>query len=615
MSETYPPRFSTLQKQVTEKKATGATYTPKLLADFVAAQIANSIKKHPKTKLLRILDPAIGHGELLLSLVGLLEKKGFTHIEICGFETNEAAIKIAESRLLKSKLPLAIDFRCQDFLNYVLDTYQEGCIQAKYHQTDNYKGHKLRQPEQGELFPIGKSRYYDVIIANPPYVRTQILGAKQAQLLAQNFGLTGRVDLYYAFILAMSKVLSPKGIACIIVSNRFMTTKSGKPVRQALLDRYNIVHAWDLGDTKLFDAAVLPAVLLLEGTSKGKKTAKSNATKHSQSANKTRATTFTTIYESSKNDARDSAQDVISALNKSGSVVVKDGRIFNVTHGTLNTSGTSDGVWRVSNHELDSWLALVEQNTWGQFSGIGKIRVGVKTCAESTFIRHDWDTLDQKPELLKPVTTHHVARRFRPQRSKANFKEILYPHTKVNGKRTAVDLSKYPASAAYLNSHKEKLKARKYVLEAGREWFEIWVPQDPDSWKHPKLVFRDISEEPTFWLDLDGTIVNGDCYWICCRDNVKTDLLWLAAAVGNSTFTEVFYDRRFQNKLYAGRRRFITQYVEQFPLPDPDSPLSRKIIKKAKHIFQLDDTDKIRKHYELLDNLVWMALTGKSEPN
>jgi len=49
-------------------------------------------------------------------------------------------------------------------------------------------------------------------------------------------------------------------------------------------------------------------------------------------------------------------------------------------------------------------------------------------------------------------------------------------------------------------------------------------------------------------------------------------------AVANSTFAEAFYDYRFHNKLYAGRRRYITQYVKEFPLPDPNTSLAKQII-------------------------------------
>jgi methylase of polypeptide subunit release factors len=53
----------------------------------------------------------------------------------------------------------------------------------------------------------GVNESADIVIANPPYVRTQILGTEQAQLLAQKFNLKGRVDLYYPFLIAMTASL------------------------------------------------------------------------------------------------------------------------------------------------------------------------------------------------------------------------------------------------------------------------------------------------------------------------------------------------------------------------------------------------------------------------
>ena len=192
---------------------------------------------------------------------------------------------------------------------------------------------------------------------------------------------------------------------------------------------------------------------------------------------------------------------------------------------------------------------------------------------------------DTRPELLKPLTTHHIACRFKSLISNQPI-QILYPHEVIHGRRRAVDLSQYPNSQAYLESNRRVLEGRKYVIESGRKWYEIWVPQDPDAWNMPKLVFRDIAEEPTFWIDLDGSVVNGDCYWIVSKNQKQTDLLWLAAAVGNSTFIERFYDNCFNNKLYSGRRRFITQYVEKFPLPDPDSQHGKAIISEAKRVYE-----------------------------
>jgi len=91
------------------------------------------------------------------------------------------------------------------------------------------------------------------------------------------------------------------------------------------------------------------------------------------------------------------------------------------------------------------------------------------------------------------------------------------------------------------------------------------------------------------------------------RDN---DLLWLAASVANSSFIERFYDLRFNNKLYAGRRRFITQYVEKFPLPNPSSEPSKEIISKAKRLYQHISSPQETSLEQELDILIWQALTG-----
>ena len=559
---------------VAEGKAGGATYTPKNLADFVAQQIIQTTRHLPTVCPLRVLDPAVGEGELLVSLLEHLPDGHRLDIEVYGFETDKKALAIATARI-KQKFPaVAVHFEVDNFLEFVLE---------------HFGGSR-----NGNLFRASVPEAYDLIIANPPYVRTQIMGASTARLLAEQFSLTGRVDLYYAFILGMARVLKPQGVAGIIVSNRFMTTRSGASVRRALLERFNIHHVWDLGDTKLFDAAVLPAVLLAEG----------------KNGHKREISAFTSIYQTIES-GQESANDPIGALGEEGLVDIDDGRCFRVQHGKLNTSGTPDGVWRIATEAIDAWLAAVKAQTWGTFRDIGKIRVGVKTCADKVFIRSDWNNMPNAecPELLQAVTTHDNARRFKPL-TVDQPKQILYPHEIAQGRRQAIDLSGYPRSKAYLERHRHYLEGRKYVIEAGREWYEIWVPQNPVGWKQTKLVFRDIAEEPTFWIDQNGSVVNGDCYWLICQNPGQEDLLWLAAAVANSTFIERFYDCCFNNKLYAGRRRFITQYVEKFPLPDPQGTLGKAIIATAKQTYKCVPSPKADQFQKELDAMVWEALYG-----
>lgn len=550
---------------VAPEKAGGATYTPKPLADFVASAILSLADLRPG-QTLRVLDPAVGEGELLASLLEHIPKDRL--VEVHGFETDAGALQHAHARLAAAFPHASIDLTNGDFLRFVLDSSGGGC--------------------SGGLFDSIVPEPYDLIIANPPYVRTQILGANHARTLANRFGLKGRVDLYHAFILAMAKVLAPHGAAGIITSNRFMTTRAGASVRQAIRAGFRLRHVWDLGDTKLFDAAVLPAVLLAEG-------------RHA----KTLRAGFTSIYET-REPADHRAQSVIAALRKEGVVELPGARKFRVRHGTLDESGGPGAVWRIANQETDAWLSTVAAQTWRTFGQIGKVRVGVKTCADDIFIGTHWyqSAPEDRPELLRPLITHHMACPFRALES-ARQRLILYPHETVQGRRRPAPLGDYPRTRAYLEKHRAALEARKYVLDAGRQWYEIWVPQDPLAWSKPKLVFRDISERPCFWIDLRGAIVNGDCYWMTADRKEDHDVLWLAAAVGNSTFIEAFYDHRFNNKLYAGRRRFITQYVEGFPLPDPRTKLARAIVAAAKTIYESPESESGQQLLSEVDRMVW----------
>ena len=530
------------------RKSEGAHYTPENLANFVAAKIVQTAKSKPA---INIVDPAVGDGELLLRLVDALSNTS-SKVEVFGFDTNPGSIEITRTRLNERFPDIHPNLIHADFLEVCL---QKNCINGT-----------------SSLFQDSGIPDFDLLIANPPYIRTQVLGAKQAQLLSRTFGLKGRVDIYQAFLVAMRAVLKPDAIAGVIVSNRFLTTKGASALREKLISDYNLLNIWDFGDTKLFEAAVLPAVVLLSPGN--------NTEKHQ--------TRFSSVYESTRNGMEVSldSDNPIDALDLERKVRLTNGITYKVRHGILTYDTSPKDVWRLQDKISSNWLNSVKNHTWAQFKDIGKIRVGVKTTADKVFIRKDWDKeTGFVPELVRPLTSHHVANQY--SRLNKPLKYILYTHEVRNGKRQPVEIAKYALSNKYLEQNRDALEKRHYVIEAGRNWWEIWVPQDPSLWKKEKIVFKDIAEQPTFWMDLEETVVNGDCFWLV-QDNetMPGDILFLVLAVANSAFIIDFYDVKFHNKLYSNRRRFITQYVEQFPIPDPSLPVSRKLASLARKLVE-----------------------------
>lgn len=540
------------------RKNTGAHYTPTSLAGFVASQIFDQVERKnlKKNQTLRVIDPAVGDGELLHNLIQIAYAKGFNKIEVFGFDINQDAVNASLALIQRDFPEVKTDIKTQDFLEWVSNTYS------------------------GSLFSKADIPQFDLVIANPPYVRTQVMGARKAQRLAEDFNLSGRVDLYHAFLKGIEKLLKPEGVVGIIVSNRFLTTKSGEAVRRNLLNDFNILHVWDLGDTRLFEAAVLPAVLLLQ----------KNTVDNLESG-------FTSIYLTGKNTKVD-PRHVFDALQN------EESDHFKVIHGKLDTGSKIGDTWRLAHDKADKWLQSVKDKTSLLFRDIGKVKVGIKTTADNVFIVSDLDKFEGNlPETLRPLITHHIARRYKTNSPK---KHVVYTHEESDNKKKPIDLEKYPNAKKYLEQHKDQLSSRSYVMDSGRNWYEIWVPHNPKTWEKPKLVFRDISEQPIFWMDQTGAIVNGDCYWLTSEET-DSDLLWLALAIANSKFIEEFYDHSFNNKLYSGRRRFITQYVEKFPLPDPESKTAKEIVNLTKSIYELPLDADLDTHEEKLNKLVYSA--------
>ena len=540
-------------KNESKEKSNGVVYTPTDMAEYVAKQMMRYSHEGVNSTI-SILDPAVGEGELLIAIINKVLPSN-KKIHVVGYETDEEVGKNTQARLETLYPSITVEIRIGDFLS----SAEEGKIEK-----------------------------FDYVIANPPYIRTQILGSNKAHEIAEKLTLAGRVDIYYAFLVYAKDVLKKNGIAGFITSNKFMTIKSGNSVRNYMLENYDIHQITDLGDTKLFNASVLPCILIY---SLGKTTEEQKVR-------------FTSVYQCTSITELDGSikiGGIFEAIEKQGLFSLSDGRVFTFQQGTIQ-SVEKNALWTINSNENSKWLARVESNTWMHFSDIGKVRVGIKTTADNVFIGNNWINEKSDLELLRPLITHRNAGQI-VANSETNWK-VLYTHRVLDGKTTAIDIEDYPKSKKYLLSHYEQLSKRQYLIKAKRNWYEIWVPQNPDSWNHKKIVFRDISEKPEFWLDDTDSVINGDCYWIDIKADILDDYVYLALAVANSRFIEKYYDCKFNNKLYSGKRRYQAQYVEQFPLPYYGTREAQQAVSIVKTILTNQHAESFHEMKNQLDSLV-----------
>ena len=529
----------TIKEQI---KNTGATFTPKGLSVFLADRLAAYTKGAQQ----KILDPACGEGELLVALGDKLTHSNI-NFTLTGYDENVEYLSFAKERMLRFGAGTT-ELVQGDFLQAIDISQEQGVL---------------------DLFSNKKSLIngaFDIVIANPPYVRTQILGTEQAQELAKKFNLKGRVDLYYPFLIAMTESLKEGG-------------KSGESIRQFLSHNYEILELIDLGDTKLFDAAVLPAIFI------GRKR------KQKQPS----PAKFIKIYEELngyKGDLifADSIYDVL--LSGQSGYFTTGQKHYKKSSGALKYAVNSTSAWEMFSGDESDWVSKINTAAKHKVEDFFKVRVGIKSTADKVFISDKWADLgDNKPEdeLLKDLISQE---NIEPWNATDNFKlKVLYPHISINGQKSTVDIDKYPKAKNYFLQHETTLKARKYLIDAGRQWFELWVSHKPDNWQHPKLVFPDISLHPRFYFDKGGKIVNGNCYWIMATHENDVEKLLLIQGIANSKLMTKYHDLVFNNKLYSGRRRYFTQYVEKYPLPDFNSTVSKEIIALVKELNASNDKD------------------------
>ncbi len=555
-------------------KNQGVTYTPEELARFMARRLVEIwLKRREGTPTaVRVLDPAVGEGALLCAVYDELVQKFDGHIELVGADIDADALEMARERCA-----------------YVMD--------ARRSVLTLVEGDFLEMTHE-QLGSV------DLVIANPPYVRTQNMGAASYQKIAAQFGLKGRADLSLAFLLNTLSLKNSMGCVVVVVPNSLLLTTAAKGVRMQILDAARLEEIWDLGDTRLFDAAVLPVVLGLSGSGEdGGEQLLSDVSVYSA---------YTARLPDGVEPVRMGVIDALEGWGEiQGEEIVfcqesEESKVFGLRAGYLGITPHDLG-WVLRSPSYEELLRVTRQDKWCHLSELGSIKVGVKSCADKVFLRDDWHRFDVEPEMLREVMTHRNARAFCAKNGEGY--QLLYPHyRKSSGKRGVYTLEDYPGLGKYVRKNRKVLKKRRYLEKVGRLWYELWVPQDPDGWEGDKVIWRDIATRPEMWLDRDGAVVNGDCYWFKMSEDVACeswgeDVLWLLLALGNSDFAVHFYEAIAGHQIYSGRRRYMARYLELFPLPDMALLQSQELIDLAKLLYE--SPEKYEELKPKLDALAW----------
>ena len=157
-------------------------------------------------------------------------------------------------------------FICENELKKLESPGKEPSIEiakkiADFNPYDQNKSNNWFDPE----WMFGIKDGFDIVIANPPYIRQEDIKEQKPLLQTQRYEVFNSTsDIYTYFYEKGYQVLKTNGTLCFISSNKWMRAKYGEKLRNFFKANTKIINLIDFGGHKVFDATVDTNILLFQ---------------------------------------------------------------------------------------------------------------------------------------------------------------------------------------------------------------------------------------------------------------------------------------------------------------------------------------------------------------
>lgn len=101
-------------------------------------------------------------------------------------------------------------------------------------------------------------------------------------------------------------------------------------------------------------------------------------------------------------------------------------------------------------------------------------------------------------DLLKPVLKGKDIKKYLPPKTGL---KVIYPYKNDEVIPKNQLQNDYPNTWSYLKENEGKLREREYVLDSGKEWYELWCERKEEIYENPKILLPEIADSNKFTLD------------------------------------------------------------------------------------------------------------------
>ncbi len=419
---------------------------------------------------------------------------------------------------------------------------------------------------------------FDCIIGNPPYIRQeQIRDIKPLlQKQYQNF-YNSTADIYTYFFALSYHLLKEKGFNAFITSNKYARAKYGAQLREWLLKKTTIVSYMELNALKVFESATVDTSIM--------SFIKQTPPKESRFK----------YYEPTPDDKSD-LKSARSLPMKQNALSTESFIFANATLLDLRDKMESVGT------PLKDWDIQIYR--------------GILTGANEAFII----PTEKREEILNACKTQEERKRtealIKPILRGKDIKRYSYEWADLwvinthNGytsnlkfKIPPIDIEKYPAIKAHLDSHWDTIATRSDQGDTPYHLRNCAYLEDFEKEKivYPCIMAKEpcfVYEEKGFYAPAPANIITGD----------KTEIKYLTALLNSKC---IYFAMR---KFYMGggiEGELKTNNLEKIPIPKitpKNQELARKITDCAKAILEAKEKDPKANTQELekeIDALVY----------
>ncbi|ALM81410.1 restriction endonuclease [Helicobacter pylori] len=407
---------------------------------------------------------------------------------------------------------------------------------------------------------------FDCIIGNPPYIRQEHIKDLKPLLEKQYQDFyNSTADIYTYFFALAYHLLKEKGFNAFITSNKYARAKYGAKLREWLLKKTTIVSYMELNALKVFESAAVDTSIM--------NFIKQTPPKESEFE----------YYEPTPND-KDDLKSTPYLSMKQNALSTESFIFANATLLDLRDKIESVGT------PLKDW-------------GI-QINYGIKTGANEAFIipteKRDailnacktQEERERTERLIKPILRGKDIKRYSYEWAHLWVINTHNGYTSAfKSKIPPIDIEKYPATKAHLDSHYDAIATR---CDQGDTPYHLRNCAYLEDFEKEKIVYGEIVQEPRFYLD------NGECelggFYAEATSFILTGehLRYLLGMLHSKLITFAFKTFYAGGGLGESGYRYKKAFIERLPIPqitEKNQELADKIIVLVDKILQAKAKD------------------------